>query len=98
MTPRFLFVDGSMTETVLEYCSAAYTRSFSLMGNSGALTAKGACPAHTGKLSSRSANASDRREMLKGRVLIGRRRGRGASLACPLGPRAYRQSPAPVRR
>src|ERR1700751_3319622 len=45
MTPNSLLSTGSVTETVLENCSAAYTRSRWLMGMSGVEGLPGAWPA-----------------------------------------------------
>src|SRR6266446_6993272 len=56
MTPSSLFAWGSITETVLENCSAAYTRSRPLTGMSGAVAAPGACPAKDGTAISAAAD------------------------------------------
>src|SRR5689334_11664906 len=45
MTPSSLFAAGSVTDTVFENCSAAYTRSRWLIGTSGSAAPPGACPA-----------------------------------------------------
>ena len=50
MTPSSLLSAGSMTDTVFENCSAAYTRSWWLIGTSGAEAADGACPAEAAAL------------------------------------------------
>src|SRR5262249_45895856 len=50
MTPSSVLSAGSVTETVLENCSAAYTRSRWLTGISGAEAGPGAWPADAGAM------------------------------------------------
>src|SRR3954453_6399867 len=46
ITPNSVLSAASVTETVLENCSAAYTRSRWVIGISGADTGPGTCPAN----------------------------------------------------
>src|SRR5258708_31634409 len=59
MTPRSLLSAGSVTETVLENCSAAYTRSRWLIGTSGAASEPGAWPAQADATARRLVAASN---------------------------------------
>src|SRR5215467_131793 len=72
MTPRFLLLDGSITEIVLENCSAAYTRSRALTAKSGAFAANGACPAPACAPASRKTKTAQRQPL----IIASLRRGR----------------------
>src|SRR5262245_66637633 len=72
MTPRFLLLEGSITETVLENCSAAYTRSRAPTAKSGAFAAKGTWPAPPGVAARRRTKGARRPPF----ILASLRRGR----------------------